>query len=41
VIFYTNGNETWIWDDTRYPPRGAQGFYTKDELTLLINRRSS
>ena len=21
VIFYTNGYETWLWDDTRYPPR--------------------
>jgi type I restriction enzyme R subunit len=41
VIFYTNGYETWLWDDTRYPPRGVQGFYTKDELALLINRRTS
>jgi type I restriction enzyme R subunit len=41
AIFYTNGYETWLWDDTRYPPRGVQGFYTKDELALLINRRSS
>ncbi len=41
VIFYTNGYETWLWDDTRYPPRGVQGFYTKDELTILINRRTS
>ena len=21
VIFYTNGYEHWLWDDTRYPPR--------------------
>jgi type I restriction enzyme, R subunit len=41
VIFYTNGYETWLWDDTRYPPRGVQGFYTKDELALQINRRTS
>ena len=41
VIFYTNGYETWLWDDKRYPPRGVQGFYTKDELALLINRRTS
>ena len=41
VIFYTNGYETWLWDDTRYPPREVQGFYTKDELALLINRRTS
>ncbi|MCD6346187.1 MAG: hypothetical protein J7L96_02075, partial [Bacteroidales bacterium] len=39
VIFYTNGYETEIWDDTFYPPRKAYGFYTKEELELLINRR--
>lgn len=41
VIFYSNGYETWIWDDERYPPRSVQGFYTKNELALLINRRTS
>ena len=41
IIFYTNGYETRLWDDTRYPPRDVQGFYTKDELQLMINRRSS
>ncbi|MGE5340319.1 MAG: DEAD/DEAH box helicase family protein, partial [Candidatus Omnitrophota bacterium] len=41
VIFYTNGYETWIWDDTDYPPRLIQGFYTADELQLLINRRTN
>jgi len=41
VIFYTNGYETWLWDDTDYPPRPVQGFYTKDELQLLIQRRAS
>jgi hypothetical protein len=39
VIFYTNGYETRLWDDTRYPPREVQGFYNKDELALLIKRR--
>lgn len=39
VIFYTNGFTTWIWDDTQYAPRRVQGFYKKDELQLLINRR--
>ena len=24
-IFYTNGYEHWIWDDTRYPPRAGAG----------------
>jgi type I restriction enzyme, R subunit len=40
VIFYTNGYEHHIWDDTRYPPRPVQGFLTKDELELAIRRRS-
>ena len=41
VIFYTNGYETWIWDDTAYPPRRVSGFYKKEELARLILRRSS
>lgn len=40
VIFYTNGFEHWIWDDAGgYPPRAVQGFYTRDELELLVQRR--
>jgi type I restriction enzyme R subunit len=39
VIFYTNGYETYLWDDTFYPERQVQGFYTKEELQLLIKRR--
>ncbi len=42
VIFYTNGYEHRIWDDLGgYPPRETQGFYTRDELELLVQRRSS
>ncbi|WP_405091709.1 DEAD/DEAH box helicase family protein [Micromonospora sp. NBC_01392] len=41
VIFYTNGYDTWLWDDKRYPPRSVQGFYTKGELALLIQRRTT
>ncbi|MGW0436707.1 DEAD/DEAH box helicase family protein [Micromonospora sp. NPDC003197] len=41
LIFYTNGFEIWLWDDQAYPPRQVQGFYTKDELQLLVQRRSS
>lgn len=40
IIFYTNGFQTWLWDDRRYPPRTVQGFYTKNELALLIQRRT-
>ncbi len=39
VIFYTNGFNTWIWDDMNYAPRAVFGFYTKDELQTLVNRR--
>jgi type I restriction enzyme R subunit len=41
VIFYSNGYEHWIWDDSRYPPRQIGGFYKRDELELLIQRRAS
>lgn len=41
VIFYSNGYEHWLWDDTRYPPRRVQGFYKKDELTLVHQRRET
>jgi type I restriction enzyme, R subunit len=41
VIFYTNGFETYIWDDTFYTERDISGFYTKDELQLLIDRRKT
>ena len=41
IIFYSNGYEHWIWDDCRYPPRRIQGFYKKDELVLLIQRRET
>ena len=40
VIYYTNGFEIYMWDDVNYPPRKVAGFYTQDELQLLINRRS-
>jgi type I restriction enzyme R subunit len=39
IIFYSNGFETHIWDDTFYPDRKVQGFYTKEELQVLIERR--
>lgn len=41
IIFYTNGFETFIWDDTFYTDREVQGFYTQDELQLLIDRRQT
>ena len=42
IIFYTNGFETYIWDDkVPYPPREIFGFYKKEELELLIQRRTT
>ncbi len=41
VVFYTNGYDHWMWDDSFYPPRAVQGFYKKAELELLIQRRKS
>jgi type I restriction enzyme R subunit len=41
LIFYSNGYEHWLWDDTNYPPRAVQGFYKKAELELAIQRRST
>ncbi|MBU1296718.1 MAG: DEAD/DEAH box helicase family protein, partial [Gammaproteobacteria bacterium] len=40
VIFYTNGYETFIWDDAQYnTPRIVYGFYSKDSLDYLIYQR--
>ncbi|MBI1178712.1 DUF4145 domain-containing protein [bacterium] len=41
IIFYSNGYEHWLWDDTRHPPRPVQGFYKKSELELVIQRRTT
>ena len=41
VIYYTNGFETFIWDDTFYPEREISGFYTKDEIQLMVDRRKT
>lgn len=39
VIYYTNGFETFFWDDITYPPRKIFGFLNLDELTRLMVRR--
>ena len=41
IIFYTNGYQTYLWDDRFYPPREVAGFYKKDELATLVYRRTS
>ena len=40
VIFYSNGFQSWMWDDLNYAPREVFGFYSKDELQTLIQRRT-
>ncbi len=40
LIFYTNGYQTWLWDDSlKYPPRQVYGFYSKDSLQYLVQQR--
>ena len=41
LIFYTNGYNTWFWDDTNYPERKVFSVFTKEELQLIINRRET
>ncbi|MEU3774804.1 DEAD/DEAH box helicase family protein [Streptomyces sp. NPDC032472] len=46
VIFFTNGYETYIWDDwnenpsSGYPPRQISGFLTKEQLLWRIQQRA-
>jgi type I restriction enzyme, R subunit len=40
IIFYTNGYEHWIWDDAASPPRPIQGCLKRDELALIMQRRT-
>ncbi|GAB2518572.1 type I restriction endonuclease subunit R [Microbulbifer agarilyticus] len=40
VIFYTNGYETFNWDDVQYNTyRSVYGFYSKDSLEYLVYQR--
>ena len=41
VIFFTNGYEHWMWDDTQFPPRRVHGFLSREALALMIQRRST
>ncbi|MDQ6420515.1 DEAD/DEAH box helicase family protein [Paenibacillus sp. LHD-117] len=40
VIFYTNGYETWMWDDVFYPERQVSSFFSKADLEWAIQKRS-
>ncbi|TVY09071.1 DEAD/DEAH box helicase family protein [Paenibacillus cremeus] len=41
IIFYSNGYQTYVWDDDFYPPREVATFYRKDELEWAIQRRTN
>jgi len=42
AIYYTNGYTHVLWDDAAgYPPREVAGFATRDELELLVQRRTT
>ena len=40
IIYYSNGFDIIMWDDKNYPPRKVSGYYTQDELQLIIDRRT-
>ena len=42
VIFFTNGADTFLWDDAQsYPWRKVYGFYSKDSLEYLTHQRAN
>lgn len=42
IIFFTNGFETWIWNDAaNEPPRKVYGYYAKDSLEYRIWQRTN
>ncbi|MDV6274630.1 DEAD/DEAH box helicase family protein [Rhodococcus erythropolis] len=41
IIYYTNGFDHFFWDDHDSTPRPIEGFHTRDELDLIVQRRTS
>src|SRR5699024_9939340 len=41
IIYFTNGYQIQVWDDAFYPPRQVSGYQTRDELELMIQRRTT
>ena len=39
LIFYTNGYETWFWDDFDYPEREVYSVFSKEDMERIISRR--
>lgn len=40
LIFYTNGYDTWFWDDMNYAPRKVYSVFSKRDMERIVNRRS-
>lgn len=40
-IFYTNGFETYFWDDTSMPERAVSSVFSKEDLEKLMNRHTA
>lgn len=40
LIFYTNGYNTWLWDDTNYPERKVYSVFCKRDLQRIVDRRT-
>lgn len=40
LIFYTNGYDTYFWDDLSYPPRQVYSVFSQDDLVRIISRRT-
>ncbi len=41
IVYYSNGWETFLWDDQFYPHRNVSGFHKPEELQLMIDRRKT
>jgi len=39
-VFYSNGFETYFWDDTQYAPRSVSMVFSNDDLQKLMDRRA-
>ena len=40
LIFYTNGYETWFWDDFDYPERQVYSVFSKEDMMRIVGRRT-
>lgn len=41
VIFYSNGFNTWLWEDHFYPPRRVMGFLSREELQWTHHKKTA